>query len=175
MPTPDHSDESPIADLTPEAVPTDLTIGEVAEQTGLSESVLRIWEQRYGWPKPRRLANGYRVYAIELVPLLQAIREELAHGKTIGDLLRDPKWSASMEAGRLPEVPSATKPRPEWSLIPQPHSPEAQRLRRRLEQALERQDRGAIARIEAEGMRLRVSEREAAVSAVLRYWQTLNE
>ena len=34
-----------------------LTIHQVAEATGLTPSLLRIWESRYGWPTPRRLAN----------------------------------------------------------------------------------------------------------------------
>ena len=101
MRTPDNAEDNQVADLTPEALPTYLSIGDFAEQTGFSESVLRVWEQRYGWPKPRRLANGFRVYPIGLIPLLLAIRKELANGKTIGLLLRDPYWSESMENGRL--------------------------------------------------------------------------
>lgn len=170
---PNHErDDSPIADLTPEAVATSLNIGEIAEQTGISDAVLRVWEQRYGWPRPNRLPNGYRVYPIVLVPLLRAIRDEIARGRTIGDLLRDPHWSAIMEAGRLPD-PAPDKPRPDWSRIPQPQSPDARRLRSQLEQALERQDRGSVARIEAEAARLRASDREVAITAVIRYWREL--
>jgi DNA-binding transcriptional MerR regulator len=168
-----QKDDGPIADLTPAGVPLYMTIGEVAEQTGISESVLRIWEQRYRWPKPRRLSNGYRVYAITLLPLLRAIHDELARGRTIGDLLRDPRWSAAMEAGHLPDEDSVEKPRPEWNHLPLPQSSEARRLRSQLEEALERQDRGAIARIQAEAARLRANDREAAVTAVMRYWHDL--
>lgn len=175
MRTPDNVDDNHVADLTPEALPTYLSIGDFAEQTGFSESVLRVWEQRYGWPKPRRLANGFRVYPIGMIPLLLAIRKELANGKTIGLLLRDPYWSDSMEKGRLPQATAATKPRAEWSLIPQPQSSEAQRLRSQIEQALERHDHCAVARIEAEAMRLRASEREVAVTAVVRYWRSLSD
>ncbi len=177
MATPDPirgpSRDQSVADLTPEAMPTAVSIGELAEQTGFSEAVLRVWEQRYGWPKPRRLANGYRTYAIELIPLLRAVHEEIKQGKTIGDLLRDPRWSAIFEAGRLPVDPGVTKPRPEWASIPQPEDQHARRLRSQLEEALERGDRGTIARIEAEAGRLRPRDRELAITAVMQYWRNL--
>ncbi len=39
-----------------------LTIGDLAEQTGLSPATLRIWEQRHGFPVPQRRASGHRRY-----------------------------------------------------------------------------------------------------------------
>ncbi len=172
-PQPEPDDRS-IADLTPEAVASTLSISAMAEQTGLSENVLRIWEARYGWPKPKRLANGYRAYGIELIPLLQAVQKELTHGQTIGSLLRDPTWGPILEAGRLPIEPARQDKRgPAWETIPLPDGDEARQLRAQLEQALERGDRGAVARIEAQAGRLRPQERERAISAVLRYWQEL--
>ena len=39
-----------------------LSIREVAEQTGLAPGTIRMWEQRYGFPSPRRTASGYRRY-----------------------------------------------------------------------------------------------------------------
>lgn len=39
-----------------------LTIGDLAEQTGLSPAVLRAWESRHGFPVPTRLASGHRRY-----------------------------------------------------------------------------------------------------------------
>jgi len=46
MPKPDPKQHS-TAELTPEAIPVALSIREVAEQTGISDEVLRVWEQRY--------------------------------------------------------------------------------------------------------------------------------
>ncbi|WP_193613503.1 DICT sensory domain-containing protein [Nocardioides lijunqiniae] len=40
-----------------------LTIGALADQTGLSAATLRMWEQRHGFPTPARLASGHRRYA----------------------------------------------------------------------------------------------------------------
>ncbi|MCW2784904.1 MAG: hypothetical protein JWP74_1421 [Marmoricola sp.] len=48
----------------------DLTIGDVAQRTGLNPAVLRMWETRHGFPVPRRLASGHRRYSetdVELV------------------------------------------------------------------------------------------------------------
>ena len=39
-----------------------LTIGTVAEQTGVSVPVLRSWEQRHGFPTATRLPSGHRRY-----------------------------------------------------------------------------------------------------------------
>ncbi|MBD8871181.1 DICT sensory domain-containing protein [Nocardioides donggukensis] len=41
----------------------DLTIGDLAERTGLTPAVLRMWESRHGFPVPRRLDSGHRRYA----------------------------------------------------------------------------------------------------------------
>ena len=39
-----------------------LTIGDLAERTGLSPATLRMWEQRHGFPLPQRLESGHRRY-----------------------------------------------------------------------------------------------------------------
>src|SRR5436190_21182337 len=57
-----------------------LRIGEVSRLTGVSESTLRMWERRYGLVAPRRLANGYRVYAPDDVERVLAMRRALARG-----------------------------------------------------------------------------------------------
>lgn len=47
-----------------------LTIGELGKRTGLSPEVLRMWEQRYGFPVPERLPSGHRRYDVESVDLV---------------------------------------------------------------------------------------------------------
>ncbi len=172
MPTPNRNQHA-TAERIPGAVPVALSIREVAKQTGLSAAVLRVWEFRYGWPRPGRRENGYRIYPITLIPVLQAVREEIERGRTIGDLLRDPVWSEIMESGRLPVVAQpAEPPRPDWSTIPQPPSKEAGDLRAKLECALERGDTGTVAWVEAQAGRLHPREREVAVTAVLELWRS---
>src|SRR3954453_14957608 len=51
----------------------DLTIGDLARQTGLTPAVLRMWETRHGFPTPRRLASGHRRYAEEDVVLVRQV------------------------------------------------------------------------------------------------------
>jgi len=59
------------------------------EATGLSANLLRIWELRYGWPRPRRQANGYRCYDPGLVADLRRVAERHRAGVPIGELIRD--------------------------------------------------------------------------------------
>lgn len=40
-----------------------ITIGDLAEQTGLTVATLRAWESRYGLPTPRRSPSGHRRYS----------------------------------------------------------------------------------------------------------------
>ena len=39
-----------------------LSIGDLADQTGVSPATLRMWEQRHGFPVPQRLESGHRRY-----------------------------------------------------------------------------------------------------------------
>ncbi len=39
-----------------------LSIGDLADATGVSTATLRIWETRHGFPEPTRLASGHRRY-----------------------------------------------------------------------------------------------------------------
>ena len=38
----------------------ELSIGDVAAETGVGESTLRMWEARYSFPTPKRLPSGHR-------------------------------------------------------------------------------------------------------------------
>lgn len=57
-----------------------LSIGDVAEATGISAETLRIWERRYGKPEAVRLPSGHRRYTDEDVRWLRRVAEALAHG-----------------------------------------------------------------------------------------------
>ena len=57
-----------------------LSIGELAEMTGLGVHTLRVWEKRYGAPQAQRLPSGHRRYAKEEVPRLKAIASALDSG-----------------------------------------------------------------------------------------------
>ena len=58
-------------------VPSDrhsFKIGEVSRLVGVKPHVLRFWEQEFGRVRPRKLANGHRVYSNADVVLLRRIR-----------------------------------------------------------------------------------------------------
>ncbi|MCC6673419.1 MAG: MerR family transcriptional regulator [Planctomycetes bacterium] len=57
-----------------------LSIGDVAEATGIAPDTIRIWERRYGRPKPVRLPSGHRRYTQEHVRWLRRVAEALARG-----------------------------------------------------------------------------------------------
>jgi MerR family transcriptional regulator, light-induced transcriptional regulator len=65
-----------------------LSVGELAEATGVSVDALRAWERRYGRPVPRRLASGHRRYDPAQVRLVRGVVEGLARGWRLRDLMR---------------------------------------------------------------------------------------
>jgi len=64
------------------------TVTEAAKAAGLSDSVLRMWELRYDWPKPKRQPNGYRAYTHAQVEQLKDVAAAVKAGAYVGDLLR---------------------------------------------------------------------------------------
>lgn len=58
----------PAADRT-----ASLSIGDVAERTGVAVPTLRMWEQRHGFPQAERLPSGHRRYRAEDVDLVRQV------------------------------------------------------------------------------------------------------
>jgi DNA-binding transcriptional MerR regulator len=81
-----------------------MNINEASKACGLSPSVLRIWELRYGWPNPKRKANGYRAYNQHQVQELKRVAELVKGGTPISSLIIDglPRWPADHTHKRLP-------------------------------------------------------------------------
>src|SRR3954454_22699499 len=50
-----------------------LTIREVAARSGVPAGTLRMWEERYGFPKPRRLPSGHRRFSEEQIDQVRAV------------------------------------------------------------------------------------------------------
>ena len=40
-----------------------LSIGDIANRSGVAVGTLRMWESRYGFPVPERLPSGHRRYS----------------------------------------------------------------------------------------------------------------
>jgi len=64
-----------------------LDISGVERETGLSKDVLRMWERRYGFPKPARDENGERQYMAAEVAKLRAIKRLMDIGMRPGRIV----------------------------------------------------------------------------------------
>ncbi len=51
----------------------ELTIRQISARSGVSEGTLRMWESRYGFPKPQRLASGHRRYSDQDLEQVRAV------------------------------------------------------------------------------------------------------
>lgn len=85
------------------ATQTSMNINEASKACGLSPSVLRIWELRYGWPSPKRKPNGYRAYNQHQVQELKRAAELVKNGTPISALIIDglPRWPADNTHKRI--------------------------------------------------------------------------
>src|SRR5918997_2770373 len=61
-----------------------ISIGELAARTGVSEGTLRMWERRHGFPVPERLPSGHRRYRGQDVDRVAQVLREREAGLTIG-------------------------------------------------------------------------------------------
>jgi DNA-binding transcriptional MerR regulator/methylmalonyl-CoA mutase cobalamin-binding subunit len=69
--------------------PLALSISAVERETGLSKDVLRMWERRYGFPKPQRDENGERQYAVAEVMKLRSIKRLMDVGMRPGRIIHN--------------------------------------------------------------------------------------
>ncbi len=84
----------------------------VSQMTGIRSELLRMWERRYGLFKPQRAGNRYREFDDEDVRLLIYLRDQIAAGRTIGELasegrealLRRMVTTAEPDAQSVPDV-----------------------------------------------------------------------
>ena len=79
-----------------------LTIGTLAERTGLSPATIRAWEQRHGFPVPARLGSGHRRYAESTVDDVLAVLRRREAGVRLDVAIAE----ATRTVGRAPEDPS---------------------------------------------------------------------
>ncbi len=62
-------------------------ISAVERDTGLSKDTLRVWERRYGFPKPSRDSNGERIYPADQLEKLRVIRRLMDGGLRPGKVV----------------------------------------------------------------------------------------
>jgi DNA-binding transcriptional MerR regulator len=73
-------------------------IGELSRRSGASTDVLRAWERRYGLLRPRRSANGYRLYSPDDLERALAMQAYLASGTSASEAAALVKNGAEPEA-----------------------------------------------------------------------------
>ena len=79
-------------------------IGAVERETGVPRDVLRVWERRYRFPRPRRYKLGDRVYTRAQVEKLQLIRRLMDAGYRAGEVVgrSGPELRALLEESSAP-------------------------------------------------------------------------
>jgi MerR family transcriptional regulator, light-induced transcriptional regulator len=70
----------------PSSSPPGLPIAAVERDTGLSKDTLRVWERRYGFPRPLRDDNGERVYPHDQVDKLRLLKRLMDQGHRPGKI-----------------------------------------------------------------------------------------
>ena len=77
-------------------------IGAVARMTDIAASTLRIWERRYGFPKPARSEGRHRLYTEKQVADLQRVKRQVEQGMRAGQAIRALEQNKTEE--RFPEM-----------------------------------------------------------------------
>src|SRR5436305_10173488 len=78
-----------------------LGIGEVVERTGVAEATLRMWERRYGFPAPERLASGHRRYSEREIELIRAVAAKRAAGLALPVAIEQARSEGSQPAASV--------------------------------------------------------------------------
>ena len=119
-----------------------MNIGAVERDTGLGKDTLRVWERRYGFPKPIRDANGERLYTAEQVHHLRLIKRLMDHGHRPGRLFSASENELHLLAGTIQSA-AAAEPADDQGVVGQIltliQAHDAQGLRQALNQAMMRQ------------------------------------
>lgn len=66
-----------------------LSIGDLAERTGVAPATLRMWEQRHGFPVPERLDSGHRRYAEADVDSIRGVLDRRDAGSRLDAAIAD--------------------------------------------------------------------------------------
>jgi DNA-binding transcriptional MerR regulator len=103
-----------------------LRIGELSRRVGVSEHVLRAWENRYGLLKPARSEGGYRLYSADDQSRVRRMQVHLAGG------LAAAQAAQAVLAGESPRVDVAESPAALRRALDDLDEPEAQGILDRL-------------------------------------------
>lgn len=92
-------------------------IEHTSKACGVAPATIRIWELRHRWPRPARLANGYRAYTQAQIDDLVRVRVLVTGGMHVSEVIVDglPRWPKGGPAGRPDFVPLRFLPIPDAS------------------------------------------------------------
>ena len=96
--------------------PEGFGIAAVERDTGLPKDTLRVWERRYGFPRPLRDANGERVYPSDQVDKLRLIRRLLDQGLRPSRIVAASTEELAHMLEASPEAAPAAAPA-DWSAL----------------------------------------------------------
>lgn len=60
-----------------------LSIGDLADRSGINEATLRMWEMRHGFPAPERLPSGHRRYSEQDLEAVRSVVRARAEGLSL--------------------------------------------------------------------------------------------
>ena len=84
-----------------------LSIRVVSRLTGVEPHTLRMWERRYGFPKPARCSGGDRLYVKSDVEALLLIRRALINGYRPGEIVHKSLADLELLVGAAPPAPTS--------------------------------------------------------------------
>lgn len=116
--------------------PEGFSIAAVERDTGLPKDTLRVWERRYGFPRPLRDANGERVYPSEQVDRLRVIRRLLDQGLRPSRIVAAATEELAQMLEASPEAAPAAAPADWATLLGLMQKQEGAALQRALQQNL---------------------------------------
>lgn len=88
-----------------------LPISAVERETGLAKDTLRIWERRYGFPRPLRDRNGDRIYTPQEVERLRNIKRLVDSGFRPGKVIASVAGASELPGAPTRGAETAQKPR----------------------------------------------------------------
>jgi methanogenic corrinoid protein MtbC1 len=92
-------------------------IAAVERETGLGKDTLRVWERRYGFPRPERDENGDRLYPVDQIARLRLIKRLMDRGHRPGRLVVADEAALLSLAAERSEFATGDGPSREPSLV----------------------------------------------------------
>ena len=95
-----------------------LTIRDVAARTGVPAGTLRMWESRFGFPSPERLASGHRRYSAADCDAIARVLEERERGLSLGAAIEQARSASAEASGSLFATLRGARPGLEPRVLP---------------------------------------------------------